>query len=122
MQEPYEQLYSKFMQDYSLGVTTGEMVGNLIAKLAGYYPNYNGRLVTAERAFALICRDEVTKTDDATGKAVSATKAETIADASSEATAFKEARSHVQNLEMLIQSAKALQRGLIQEMSHSNLG
>ena len=119
--EPYEQLYSKFMQDYSLGVTTGEMVGNLIAKLAGYYPNYNSLMVKAERAFAIICRDEVTKTDDATGKAVSATKAETIADASAEATAFKEARSHVQNLEMLIQSAKALQRGLIQEMSHSNL-
>lgn len=119
--EPYVEMYSKFMSEYSLGVTTGEMVGALIARLAGFYPAYNSVMVKAERAFALVSRDEVTKTDESTGKAISSSKAETIADASPEASAYKEARSHVQNLEMLIQSAKALQRGLIQEMSYSSL-
>ena len=119
--EPYEVLYEGFMKDYSRGVTTSEMVGELVAQLAGYYPNYNASLVTAERGYALTCRDEVMKTDESTGKPISSVKADTIANASIEATAYKTARMHIQNLEMLIQSAKALQRGLIQEMSHAGL-
>lgn len=109
------------MQNYSASSSTGEQVGELIAKLAGYYPNYNMAMSKAERAFSLRYRDEIVATDESTGKAISATKAETIANASDEATVFKRARVHVQNLEMLIQSAKSLQRGLMQEMMHSNL-
>lgn len=120
--QPYQQLYSEFMQKYASGATTGEQVGELIAKLAGFYPNYNLELAHAERAFAVVSRDEVLKSDDMTGKAVSATKAETIARASDEAFSYEKAKVHVANLEMLIQSAKALQRGLLQEMMHSSLG
>lgn len=119
--QDYETLYSEFIKNYAANATTGEQVGELVARLAGYYPNYNAAKVKAERAYALTCRDEVLKTDEATGKAVSSAKAETIANASAEATAFKTARMHVENLEMLIQSAKSLQRGLIQEMAHANL-
>jgi len=111
--EPYEQLYSEFMRNYATNAATGEQVGELIAKLAGYYPNYNMAMCKAERAFSLVFRDEILSTDESTGKPISATKAETIADASDEATAFKRARVHVQNLEMLIQSAKSLQKGLL---------
>jgi len=119
--QDYEVLYANFMKDYVSGAVTGEQVGELVAKLAGYYPNYNGAMVKAERAFAIVKKDEVLKTDETTGKAVSSAKADTISDASEEATAFKVARMHVQNLEILIQSAKTLQRGLLQEMSHSSL-
>ena len=120
-QEPYEALYSEFMKSYASGTTTGEQVGELVARLAGYYPHYNAAMVKADRSYALVSRDEVLKTDETTGKAISSAKAETLAAASSDAFAFKQARCHVENLEMLIQSAKALQRGLIQEMAHSNL-
>jgi len=120
--EYYEELYAEFIKDYSSGVTTGEDVGLLVAKLASFYPNYNMSMARAERIFSLISRDNVIQTDETTGKAISSTKAETISDASPEAFAYKTARVHVQNLEMLIQSAKALQRGLLQEMIHSNLG
>ena len=119
--EPYIELYNEFMKNYSNGITTGEQVGELIARLGGYYPNYNAVMAKAERSFALISRDEALKTDEATGKSISSSKAETIANASTEATAFKQARMHIQNLEVLIASAKALQRGLLQEMSHSAL-
>jgi inorganic triphosphatase YgiF len=119
--EPYEALYESFMKDYKTGIITSENVGELVARLAGYYPNYNAHLVKAERGYALVSRDEVLKTDETTGKPISSAKADTLANASVEATAFKTARMHIQNLEMLIQSAKALQRGLIQEMNHSNL-
>lgn len=119
--EEYEIVYSDFMKGYASGSVTGEQVGELVARLAGYYPNYNAVKAQRERAYALVSRDEVMKTDETTGKAMSATKAQTIADASVEASAFKNARMHIENLEMLIQSAKALQRGLLQEMSHSSL-
>jgi len=117
--EEYEKLYQDFIKGYASGITTSENVGELVAKLAGFYPTYNLVKTKAERVFAMISRDEVLKTDDVTGKAVSATKAETIADASPEATTFKEARMHIENLDVLIQSAKSLQRGLIQEMSYA---
>ena len=119
--EQYEILYSEFMKNYALGATSGEQVGELVAKLAGFYPNYNLAMAKAERIFALISRDEVLKTDETTGKAISSAKAETVANASNEASAFKLARVHVQNLEMLIQSAKSLQKGLLQEMLHAGL-
>jgi len=119
--EEYRVLYSDFMENYAVGAVTGEQVGELVARLAGFYPNYNSSMARAERSYALISRDEVLKTDEATGKPISATKAQSIADASTEATAYKMARMHVQNLEMLIQSAKSLQRGLLSEMAHSNL-
>lgn len=119
--EEYEQKYQQFIKDYEAGVTTGEQVGELVARLAGYYPNLNLAKNKTERAYALISRDEVLKTDELTGKPVSSAKAQTLADASSEATAFKLARTHVENLELLIQSAKSLQRGLLQEMVHAGL-
>jgi len=119
--EPYITLYSEFMKNYNSGSTTGENVGELIAKLAGFYPHYNALMIKADRSYSLITRDEVLKTDEVSGKAISVSKAETIANASVEASTFKKARGHVQNLEMLIQSAKALQRGLMQEMMHANL-
>ena len=121
MQEEYEKLYSEFIRDYQSGVTTAEMAGELIAKLAGFFPNFSAMLCREERSYALVCRDEVLKSDDQTGKAVSSVKAMTIAEATDEAYAYKKAKSHIANLEMLIQSAKALQRGLIQELSHANL-
>ena len=119
--EAYAELYDTFMKDYSAGSVTGEQVGELIARLAGYYPTYNQAMVKAERSFALVSRDEALRTDESTGKAISATKADTIANASSDAFIYKQAKMHIQNLEVLIASAKALQRGLLQEMSHSNL-
>jgi hypothetical protein len=121
-QEPYELLYAEFMQSYSLGSSSSEEVGELVARLASFYPNYNSVMVKADRSFSLILRDEILKTDEVTGKAVSGVKAETMAGASSEAFAYKQARMHIQNLEMLINSAKTLQRGLIQEFKQSNLG
>ena len=119
--QTYEKLYSDFIAAYTAGTTTGEQVGELVARLAGFYPSFNLLLARAERAYALISRDEVLKTDDISGKGVSAAKAQLVADASNEATAYKMAKMHIQNLEVLLQSAKSLQRGLLQEMAQANL-
>jgi len=120
--EPYQELYSEFMKTYGSGSITGEEVGGLVAKLAGYYPTYNLALAMAERNYAKVAKEEIIKTDEATGKAISAAKAEILSSASDECFDYKKAKAHIANLEMLIQSAKSLQRGLLQEMMHSNLG
>lgn len=119
--EKYQEIYNEFIEKYNRVEVTPSNVGEIIARLAGIYPNYNMTMTKAERAFALVSRDEVLKTDEATGKVVSATKAETIAQASIEATAYKNARAHVQNIEMLIGSLKFLQKSLEVEFLNSNI-
>ena len=119
--EKYQEIYDEFITKYNRAEVTPSEVGEVLVRIAGHYPNYNMSAIKAERAFALTSRDEILKTDDATGKAVSATKAETIANASSEATAFKNARGHVQNIEMLIGSLKFLQKSLEVEFLNSNI-
>jgi hypothetical protein len=118
--EEYQALYAEFIRGYQTGSVTGEQVGELIVRLAGYYPYFNQQMVSAERAFAMIARDNMMQTDDTTGKSISAVKAQTFSDATDEAYAYKVAKTHIENLEMLIQSAKALQRGLLQEAVHAN--
>lgn len=121
-QEQYQKIYSDFMASYTLGAVSGEQVGEVIARLAGFFPNFNLNAVKAERIYALTLKNEILKTDETTGKAVSAVKAETIAAASDEAFAFKVARAHTQNIESLVGSLKFLQKGLLTEYSQSNLG
>lgn len=117
----YINLYNDFIKSYASGTTTGGQAGELVMRLASFYPAYNQSLVNAERAFALLSKDEISKSDDMTGKAVSASKSEIISLASDESFAYKKAKMHIQNIEILIQSIKALQRGLMQEMSNSTL-
>jgi len=119
--EPYQSLYDDFMTKYSETQTTPSQAGEVLARIAGLYPNYNNAMVKAERAFSVVHKNIALETDDTTGKAISSTKAEVIADASAEGFAFKQARAHVQNIEMLIGSLKFLQKSLEVEYLNSNI-
>ena len=119
--EQYQILYNEFLAKYNKVETTPTEAGEILARLAGIYPNYNLTMIAAEKAFSRVSKDEVLKTDDATGKAISSTKAQTIADASQEAFDFKTARGHVQNLEMMIGALKFLQKSLEVEYLNSNI-
>lgn len=116
----YQKLYDDFIVKYNKTETTPAEAGELLVRIAGLFPNYNMSMIKAERAFAKVHKDVALETDDATGKAISSTKAEVIADASPEATTFKEARGHVQNIEMLIGALKFLQKSL--EVEYVNSG
>jgi len=121
IKEPYEDLYDEFIEKYNKTEVSPSDVGEVLTRIAGYFPNYNQELIKAERSFSLIKRDEIIKTDEATGKAISATKSDTISDASSEAFIYKKARMHVQNIELLISSLKFLQKSLEVEYLNSNI-
>jgi hypothetical protein len=115
----YQVLYDAFIAQYAKGETTPTMAGEVLIRIAGLFPNYNLAMIKAERSFSLVKRDEVVKTDEATGKAISATKADTLADASSDAFVYREAKGHVANIEMLIGALKFMQKSLEVEYAHS---
>jgi hypothetical protein len=117
----YQKLYDEFMQKYKQSETTPSQVGETLARIAGFFPNYNMSLVKAERAYAIVHKNVALETDDATGKAISSAKAETIAEAAAEAGIFKEAKAHIENIEMLVGSLKFLQKSLEVEYVNSNI-
>lgn len=118
----YQKLYDEFISKYNKTETSPSEVGEILARLAGVYPNYNSTKISTEKAYASICKDEVLKTDDQTGKAISSSKAQTLADATSQAFEFRIARGHIENLEMMIGVLKFLQKALEVEYLNSNLG
>lgn len=119
--EIYQALYDEFMQSYKMGSVNAEQVGEIIARLAGYFSNFNLMATHAERAFAVVSKEKALQTDELTGKPITSAKAETLSLASDEAYRFNIAKTHVTNLEMLIGGLKFLQKGLIQDFNQSNL-
>lgn len=119
--ETYQNLFDDFMSAYKMGAVSAEEVGEIIARLAGYFCNYNLAAVQAERVFAVIAKENVLQNDEQSGKPISSAKAETISAATNEASQFKIAKAHALNLETLIGSLKFLQKGLLQEFNQGNL-
>lgn len=119
--EKYQELFDEFITKYNQSETSPSQAGEVLVRIAALYPNYNAVMIRAERAYALVCRDQVLQTDETTGKAISSVKSETLANATIEATAFKQARGHVANIEMLIGSLKFLQKSLEVEYANSSI-
>jgi hypothetical protein len=111
--------FESFQNNFRKTEVSGEEVGEIVMKMAGYYARYNVRLGDALRAFSRVKADFQNQTDQATGKTMSSAKAETLADATEEATKYEMARIHVQNIEQYINSLKALQKGVMFEYSQS---
>ena len=118
--EIYQKLYSEFMEKYNRSETTPSEVGETLARISGIFPNYNAEMIVAEHAFALVHKTIAEGTDEGSGKNISSSKAEVVADATPEAFEFKKARSHVTNIETLIGALKFLQRSLETEYINSN--
>jgi len=119
--EQYQVLYDAFIAKYNKTETTPSEVGEVLSRIAGFFPNYNLAMIKAERDFAVIHKNIALETDETTGKAISSSKAEVIADASPEAYAFKTARGHKENIEMLVGTLKFLQKSLEVEYMNANI-
>ena len=119
--EKYQEIYGEFMKKYNKSETSPSEVGEILARIAGYFPSYNMTMINIERDFSIVHKGIAEGTDEATGKAISSVKAGIIADASTEAFDFKTAKGHVQNIEMLIGVLKFLQKSLETEYLSSNV-
>ena len=111
--------YEAFQNNFRRTEVSGEEVGEMVMKMAGYFARYNVRMGDALRAFSAVKADFQNQIDSSTGKNMSSAKAETLADATEEAAKYEMARIHVSNLEQFINALKSLQKGVLQEYANS---
>ena len=116
-EQEYKIEYDKFMSEYSKGVTSGEDVGIMIAKMVQYYCTLNNRAAKISRLFNGK-HSEVVEIVDDNLKPISVAKAKVLIDASEEAEMLSEAKAHLDNVDQIINGLKYLQKGLINEFQH----
>lgn len=118
---PYLDEYTKFIKDYHTKQVSGEEIGEVIARMAQYFSEYNSKLVLSERDLYLVARDIEGRVDEMTGKAITSAKAENIIRSTTEYFESQKIKAHVQNIEQFINALKALQKGVLNEYSHQSL-
>lgn len=106
--------FNNFMATYHRGEVSGEEVGELIARMAQHYAKYNLETVAKERRLSLVAKENESKSDE-NGKPISSTKAKVYTEATDEMADFNLSRAHLQNIEQMINSLKALQKGVLNE-------
>lgn len=111
--------FEAFQNSFKKTEVSGEEVGEMIMKMAGYFARYNTRMGEALRAISAVRSRYQNSVDESTGKAMTTSKAEISADNTPEADAYTMAKIHVQNIQEYINSLKALQRGVLFEYAQS---
>ena len=117
--ESYIDDYEVFMKNLERqgGNMAGGEVGEMISRLAHHYIRYNIILARANKLYHQKAQEIYSSIDN--GKPISAAKAEIIASATPESAQYIEAKVHISNIETCINALKALQRGILNEYSHS---
>lgn len=110
--------YDNFMKTYQQGITNGEQVGCLIARLAQHFATTNMKLAAKRVLLNIVELGNVNEIDDVTGKQVSVAKANVMTSSSQENIEYKEEETHLKNIENYINSLKNLQKGILNEYSH----
>ena len=113
----YKVEYDAFITNYKKVETGGAEVGEMIARMAQYFTDFNIECGKAEIEFNKIASLMEQQTDE-NGKSLSSTKAKTIADASKEKAKLLMLRVHISNIEQSINALKSLQKGILNEYSH----
>jgi len=109
--------YDTFVDTFKNQQVSGEEVGVLIMRMTNHFAKINLQLAEALRAYSSCVATFQNSKDENTGKQLSAAKAESLAAATVEAGAYNTLKAHVQNLEQIINSLKALQKGIMFEYS-----
>lgn len=117
--EAYKIDYDEFVAGYKKGQTDAEEVGFRIVKMVQYFSDMTLRLAVADDAFNKKAAEIIQSVDEDSGKAISAAKAERLAEALPESLERNITKAHVLNLEQTINGLKSLQRGLLNEYSYS---
>jgi hypothetical protein len=109
--------YTAFEENFKKTEVSAEEIGELVMHMTGFYIRYNVRLGDAIRAFSHVKAGFQNQPDPQTGKAMSSSKAEMLADDTAEAYTYEMARIHVNNIQEIINSMKVLQKGVLNEYS-----
>lgn len=118
---PYFEEYNEFISKYKERQVSAEEVGQVIARMAQYFGQYNFKLVSAEKRLYVTASDIMNRTDELTSKPITGVKAEALINATEEHFGAEQAKAHVQNIEQFINALKSLQKGILQEYAHSGI-
>lgn len=112
--------YEKFMKalEEQGGLMAAGEIGEMIVRMASYFTRHNLILGRTLKMYSKVAKELYSQVDDK-GKAISAAKAAILTDATEEAFDYQEAKVHIANIEQSINALKALQRGVLNEYSHS---
>lgn len=113
----YVEEYAAFLDKFQVQEVAAAEVGELIARMSQHFTKHNLILSRALKLYSSASK-EAHQGFDASGKPISAAKADVIAAATDEAAAYQEAKVHVQNIEQNINALKALQKGLLFEYAN----
>ena len=116
----YIEDYDRFMLNLEEqgGLMAAGEIGEMITRMASYFTRHNLVLGRSIKLFSKVSQDIYSQVDDK-GKPISAAKAAILADATEQGADYQEAKIHIQNIETCINALKALQRGVLNEYSHS---
>jgi phosphoribosylamine-glycine ligase len=118
MEQDYKSVYQTFLVNYQKGATSGEEVGEVIAKMAQFFSEKNCALASVENDLNALSANIVQSTDEQSGKAISVSKAEILIKSSQEYAKHLLIKTDIQNIEQFINALKYLQKGLLNEYSH----
>ncbi len=108
--------YQKFLNSYKSGLSNGEQIGEVIARMANYFAIANSKYGEALIAYNTVA-SSIEKTIDNNGKPISSAKSKILASATPESDALIRARINVESIQEIINSLKALQKGIIFEQN-----
>jgi len=111
--------YDAFVTTFKKTQVSGEEVGEMIVRMTNHFVGINLRLAAALRDLSLVISTLSNSEDEKTGKPMTSSKATALAASSPEATAYNTLKAHVINLEQIINSLKALQKGVMFEFSNA---
>lgn len=118
MEVNYKLEYEDFVRGFQQREIDSREVGEMIAKMAVYFGMYNLEMVVTLRAYTRALRD-ISNQTDLSGKLISGTRAEQLAEATDEYHDYQMSKAHVSNIEQIINALKALQRGVMNERNNS---
>lgn len=118
MSTEYKQIYDDFLTTYKKGTTSGEDVGEAIARLAQCFAQQNLAVAYDEIQFNTKAAEIEQGDDPATGKKITSSKAKILSQATDEHTSAMTSKAHLQNIEQYINALKYLQKGMLNEYSH----
>jgi ABC-type transporter Mla subunit MlaD len=121
MPKQYQTEYDSFIATYKKGLTDPEDTGQLISRLAQYFAQTNSDLGEKWKKMVTVAAEINSQTDENTGKAIAANKAEVKVNATPEAAALNDAKIDRENIEAMINALKSLQKGQLNEFSHMNV-
>ena len=93
-----------YQKEFSKLIAGEVTISSFALSIAAFYQDYNLKMVAALRAFREVRKVYSGQVDEATGKPISAVKADVLADATEEAHSYELARAHVNNIEMMMKA------------------